>query len=116
MREQRREAASKAHDITLEHMTVGGWDAYSRDEAREHLGKSWTNLCTIIVHNSETVSGMLDAIAALEEAGYVVSLNERDGQAVLEVKTTLEVMEGLGAHQQEMAQKTAEADEAELGE
>jgi len=84
---------------------------FSREEAENALGKSWSNVSDVSVTSGE-VSDVLDAVGALRESGFYVSaeLPHASDKVTLEVGTSHEVF--TRHHQRVMAQATAEADEA----
>lgn len=89
----RQSAQSEAHRIVSDVMDLAGQDCYDRDEARDQIGKSWTNISTLYPHPEATIKELYEALDALHEAGFVCYLETENRQTVIEVKVTKSVID-----------------------
>ena len=97
-------------EIVGRHIDSFHTEHFSRDDAEDALGKSWSNVSDLSVTSGD-VSDVLEAVGALRDSGFYVSaeLPHASDEVALEVSTSHEVF--TRHHQRVMAQATAEVDE-----
>ena len=95
-------------EIVGRHLDGFHSEHFSREEAEDALGKTWSNVSDVSVTSGD-VADVLEAVSELQESGFYVSIAAASA-IVLEVSTSHDVF--TRHHQRVMAQATAEADEA----
>ena len=92
MRDERAKAQAEVLDICRDYIDVSGDERFTRDEADDTLGKSWTNLIDVTVGGQTKVAELQAAIGNLRHKGYVATL-ESDSVVEIHVSTSHEVYE-----------------------
>ena len=94
-------------EIVGRHLDGFHSEHFSREEAEDALGKTWSNVSDVSVTSGD-VADVLEAVSELQESGFYVSIAAASA-IVLEVSTSHDVF--TRHHQRVLAQATAEADE-----
>lgn len=90
MRDERQAAIAEARDLFTNQASITGAETFSRDEATDALGKSWSNICDITVDPAESVRRLKLGIEVLKRHDFVVGV-EYDDAIVVHVSTSYEV-------------------------
>lgn len=78
--------------IVKEHIDVLDSEWFSRDEAEDKLGYSWTNLMDIIPNANTPLCDIRDAVNELEDVGFTVSVDKEK----IQVMTSYDAQVSLG--------------------
>lgn len=90
MRDVRENAQEEARRIVEEHIDVQWSDTFTREEAKDSLGHSWSNICDIVPAGYAMCRGIENAIEALEDEDYYTSLDADDGTIAIKVSVGME--------------------------
>lgn len=92
MRPQREAEIEKAKELVEHHATAKRYETFTREEAEDKLGKSWTNLLDVYVSDDAPVRRLKLVIEALGRFGFVHSLcYDNDDSIMIEVSTSYHV-------------------------
>jgi len=87
----RKDAQNDARRLVEQHIDVQWFDELSRDEAKDALGYSWSNIIDLYPAGYAMRRGIENAVESLRNEGYVVSVGLDDGTLVIQVSISHDV-------------------------
>jgi hypothetical protein len=81
--ELRQTAQEEIEELANKHISVKRITHFTRDEADDKLGKTWTNLSDIYLEDDTNISNTHDLQDELQEREYIAVIGDQDGACLI---------------------------------